>query len=321
MNRVLQGINNDNIVNESTIITIGGVDQHILIRGNRVNNPIILFLHGGPGIPSSPNAVQYQTRIEDHFLVINWDQRGAGKSYYDNIPKETMNLEQFVSDTAEVIDFLLTKFNRKKLYIAGQSFGSIIGLDIITRYPEKFYAYIGIGQVIDLKENEKISYDFLLEKSKEKKHVTALKELEEIGAPPYANLLRDISIQRKWLNEFDCIERKCNIYKELKDNSSDKEFENIVKGASFTATNLLTHLFERGINFFNTIQEIEVPAYFCMGRYDYASPSMIVDKYVKQLKAPKKECIWFEHSAHFPDYEEPVKFVNLLLRILEETYY
>ncbi|WP_162265447.1 alpha/beta fold hydrolase [Abyssisolibacter fermentans] len=307
-------------VNESEIVTIGGVDQYILVRGNDKNNPIILFLHGGPGIPYSPNISEFQSKIEKNFIVANWDQRGAGKSYNENIPKDSMNLEQLASDTIEVVNYLLKKFNKNKLYLVGQSFASVFGLITINNYPEKFYAYIGIGQIVNSQEGEKISYEFLLDEAKKQNHILAIKELEKIGHPPYKNCLTDISIQRKWLNEFGYVERNSDIYEDLIKNCTDKEFKTIMDGSEFSVKYLFTDLIEKNINFFNSIKEVKAPVYFCMGRYDYTTPSIIVEKYARQLKAPKKESIWFENSAHFPEYEETDKFYEILLRILEETY-
>lgn len=320
MSKISKTVNWEEAINESEVVNIGGVAQYILIRGNNKNNPIILFLHGGPGIPYSTNASEFQRKIEEHFVVVNWDQRGTGKSYNRDIPKDSMNLEQFISDTNEVVDYILNKFNRDKLYLAAQSFGSVLGIMTVNRYPEKFYAYIGIGQVVDIKENERVSYEFLLNEVKKQKHTTAIKELEEIGHPPYKNFLSDMSKQRRWLNEFGYVERNCNIFRSFKEKCSEEEIERIMEGSDFTAKYLLTEIIEKEISFFESIKEIKVPVYFCMGRYDYTSPSIIVEKYSKQLKAPKKENIWFENSAHFPDYEEPDKFSDVLLNILEEAY-
>ena len=112
-------------------IEIGGIEQYIMIRGRDTNNPILLFLHGGPGYAQISYARKYQKELEDNFIVVNWDQRGAGKSFSFNIPKDTMNREQFIEDCKELIDYLCKKYNKEKIFLDGHSWGSELGLYIV----------------------------------------------------------------------------------------------------------------------------------------------------------------------------------------------
>lgn len=304
-------------IDHSEMISIGGTKQYIQISSNDINNPIILFLHGGPGFAQSSFANQYQNKLREEFVVVNWDQRGAGKSYSDDLPKETMNIEQFISDTNELVNYLLEKFNRKKIYLVGHSWGSILGLMTTERYPEKFYAYIGIGQVIDNEQGEKISYEFILNEARNSNDSEALSEIVNIGYPPYNNI-NDISIERKWVTNFGGSFRKVNVYKVLEESLDEDTYKHHQKGTVFSVVNLLPEIME--INFFESIKEINVPVYFCIGRYDYHTPSQLVQEYIRVLKAPEKELIWFEESAHNPNFEESDKFADVLKKIKNETY-
>lgn len=302
-------------------VKIGGIDQYIMVRGRDVNNPVLLFLHGGPGYAQISYARKYQRELEDSFIVVNWDQRGSGMSYSVNTPGETMNREQFIEDGRELIDYLCDRYGREKIYLAGHSWGSELGLHIIDRYPEKIAAFISIGQVVNGIENEMVSYDFVLKMAQKENNEKALRDLEKIGQPPYKNIVRDTRIQRKWLAKYGGVERKVNTLKDIILSSIfSPEYTGIdgmkfALGSKFTADTMWGHNYDT--DFIRDIPEVKVPVYFCAGRYDYNTPSVLIESYYNHLIAPEKEIIWFEESAHFPHFEEPGKFAQLAVRIKE----
>lgn len=128
-------------------VNIGGGEQTILVRGKSASSPVLLFLHGGPGMPAMYLANAFQRPLEEHFVVVYWDQRGAGKSFSEDIPIEIMNVEQFVSDTVELTQMLKERFGQEKIYLVGHSWGSYPRMLVVARQPEIFHTYIGIGQV------------------------------------------------------------------------------------------------------------------------------------------------------------------------------
>ncbi|WP_304942218.1 alpha/beta fold hydrolase [Vallitalea guaymasensis] len=302
----------------SEMVSIGGIKQHIMVRGNP-QNPIILFIHGGPGIPYSCISDCFQENIEQDFLVVNWDQRGAGKSYNENIPIDTMNLEQFIIDLMEVVDYLLNTYKKNKLFLSAQSIGSVYGLMSVHRFPDKFYGYISTGQIVDTIENEKVSYNLIFNEAKKLNNTEAIKELSEIGNPPYKDMIHDIGIERKWLSILGYIEKNFGVFEYISNNCTREELDIIMKGQEFSVNHLFADIYENGINFFETIKDMKVPVYFCMGRYDYVAPQKLTEKYCKTLECPTKKCIWFENSAHFPELDEPDKFYKVLLEILHTT--
>lgn len=305
-------------------VRIGGLSQSLLIRGHDTSNPLLLMLHGGPGVPDMPLAYKFNRTLEEHFIVVNWDQRGAGKSFSKKIPKESMTINQFISDGHELIQYLLTRFQKNKIYLLGHSWGTILGLLLIDRYPDLFYAYIGAGQVVYMLENEIISLKFVRSVAEEKSNKKALKELQKIH-PPYADNLKNLDIQRKWLRRFGGILHGKKSYWSLikigagAPEYSLKDFFNYIRGGRFS-TKVMWHEVQ-DINFFDQLPEVQVPVYFCVGRHDYNTPFELVQRYFDQLRAPKKKLIWFEESGHAPYVEEPEKFDNLMISVvLPETY-
>ncbi|MGG0719229.1 alpha/beta hydrolase [Robertmurraya massiliosenegalensis] len=166
MNRYTPEINGKSSISVLESVAIGGIEQWVLIRGESINNPIVLFLHGGPGNAQIGWAPKFQSNLERNFIVVNWDQRGSGLSYFEGIPEESMNINQFIQDAYELTIYLLNKFKKNKIFIVGHSWGTIIGMPLIQKHPHLFHAYIGVGQSVDLQRGELLSYEYTLEYAK-----------------------------------------------------------------------------------------------------------------------------------------------------------
>ncbi|WP_313757838.1 alpha/beta hydrolase [Tissierella sp.] len=304
-------------------VKLGGLEQGVLVRGRDISNPILLFLHGGPGYSQISFARKYEKRLEDSFVVVNWDQRGSGMSYSSNIPKESMNRTQFIEDTKELIDYLCEKYQKEKLYLVGHSWGTELGLYVIDKYPEKVAAFISVGQVVNGVDNEVVSYDYVLEMASKNNDKKALNDLMRIGRPPYKDTVNDTTTQRRWLAKYGGVERKVNTLKDIVLGSIfSPEYRGIdgVKfalGNKFSADTMWGH--NKDLDFIRDIPEVKVPIYFCAGRYDYNTPSVLIERYYNQITAPKKELIWFEESAHFPLFEENEKFNKLIIQVKENA--
>jgi pimeloyl-ACP methyl ester carboxylesterase len=303
-------------------IRIGKLDQGVLIRGTSQENPVILFLHGGPGTAQISIARTYQSLLENHFIVVNWDQRGAGISYSNKIPVETMHLEQFISDTRDLVRHLIQRFNQEKIYIVGHSWGSILGLLTVHRHPELFHSYIGVGQVVNMDQNEKIAYQFVLNSANENDNKSAIKELQNIGFPPYGKNLKSSFILRKWLLKFGAILYKNGQKSSLKMLLKIIFFSNeynlfdsykYLRGRLFSARMMWHNLAD--INLFEQVNEVKVPVYFFIGRHDYNTPFELAESYFEYIKAPFKKLIWFEKSAHSPYIEEMEKFSEEVIKM------
>jgi pimeloyl-ACP methyl ester carboxylesterase len=305
-------------INLQEEVELGGVKQWIQVRGADTANPILLFLHGGPGFPEMPFSYFDSKELENHFIVVNWDQRGCGKSYSPNFSNETLTLEQILSDTKELVIFLKNEYSKDKIFLMGHSWGSILGMYTVAKHPEEFYAYIGMGQVINSNEGELISYQYALRKAKEAKDTTSVNQLNSIGLPPYEGY-QSTSIQRNILGNYGGVFGGELTYPEIiriinhSPDYTQKDKQNILP--VFIQVN--NQMWEQVTSIDLTgIKRIKVPVYFFLGKHDYSVPFEIAERYLNKLKAPYKEIVWFENSGHYPNLEEPEKYQDVLINVV-----
>lgn len=309
-------------------VRIGGIDQWISIRGRHRSNPVLLYLHGGPGFPMMPFAHSYLTPWEEYFTVVQWDQRGAGKTYNDNDPATvgpTMSYERMLEDARELTLLLRERLNVQRIFVLGHSWGSMLGIPLVKRYPELYYAYIGTGQVINVMENERVGYERTLMVAKQRHNAIAVAELEAIA--PYPNPATGTSAPRKVLRKW---QRELGLGIRGK---SDRQilFELLDSGLrspDYTLGDNLTWILRRDSTFSRDAlaadidrfdvyplgNRFDVPVIFLLGRQDWQVPSTIAAKYFAEIEAPRKKLVWFEQSAHSPPTEEPQLFLQALLR-------
>jgi len=303
-------------------ISLGGDKQWIFYNGESVDNPVLLFLHGGPGFAQTPYSHFDSKKLKKHFIVVNWDQLGAGKSYNKEINPKTMTVNRFLNDTYELIKYLKKRFNKKKIFIVGHSWGSVLGLYTAINHPDDIYAYIGMGQAIDLLQGEKDAYNFTLDKAKEIQDSVAIKTLNDIGTPPFKGGFQSLIKQRILLGKYGGAFHNIG-YKEIEKIRMSSPYyneidqKNYMEGYGFSQYCLWDQLME--VNFFNEKKELKAPIYFFEGRYDYGTPFALVEKYFDVLKAPCKEIVWFDNSGHFPNLEETEKYQDELIKILNKT--
>ncbi|RXI98580.1 alpha/beta hydrolase [Anaerobacillus alkaliphilus] len=299
-------------------VEIGKVKQTILIRGEDIHNPIMLFLHGGPGTAQIGFAPKFQGELEKEFTVVNWDQRGSGLSYSTELKKEDLLIEQFVSDTIELITYLLEKFKQPKLFLVGHSWGTVLGILVSQKSPELLYSYIGIGQVVNMKEGEKISYEYTIRKAQELNKKKAIKQLANYDI----NDLKTLDIQRKWLTEFGGSYINVSMYNLIYSNMifakeyTFRDWMNYMKAGKSSLHALWDQMLE--IDFLTTATELQVPVYLLTGKHDYQTPFSLAERYYDKLQCPYKELIWFEKSGHLLNYEETNKFNYVCIEIKKE---
>ena len=301
-------------------VTLGDLKQWILIRGEDISSPIVLCLHGGPGNAQIGWAPNFQSKLEKNFIVVNWDQRGAGLSYYDDLNKESMNIKQFIHDAYDLSKYLVKRFNKRKIFIVGHSWGTIIGMSLIQKYPELFHAYIGVGQSVHLQRGESLSYDFTLEQAKTNNIDEAIQELTEIGKPPYKDMIKGLSTQRKWLNYFGgVVANDRDFFSKLGDliqerpEYNENDLKRLQEGNSFSLKTMWAEVLE--VNLLKQIKDVKVPVYFLMGEFDYNTPNQLVKEFYKSLKAPYKEMVYFNGLSHNIPFEDPDLFHHTLYNI------
>jgi pimeloyl-ACP methyl ester carboxylesterase len=300
-------------------VELGGCRQWILIRGQDSTKPLLLFVHGGPGSSEMWFAHHSMRELEKHFVCVNWDQRGAGKSFGAGMPAGTMNLGQFVADAVSLIELLLKRFGQQKLLLVGHSWGSVIAMKVAESRPDLLHALVGMGQVVDMMRGEQLSYDYTLERARRAGNAKAVRQLEKIGPPPYKG--NGLWLQRRWLSEYKgdtwSLDMKGVLAIGLRATEySFADFVRFIKGVRFSNKLLWSELCE--VNFPRDLQSLAIPVFFFAGRHDYTTPFALVQEFFQTLKAPSKRLVWFEDSAHMANLEEPAKFQAELVRIGEE---
>jgi pimeloyl-ACP methyl ester carboxylesterase len=307
-------------------IELGGIKQWIFIRGTDQKNPMLIFLHGGPGEPvlGMSSSRKLDVELIKHFTVVHWDQRGAGKSYSKDIPVATMTLDQLVEDLNDLIDYLRHRFTTQKVFIIGHSGGTIIGIKTAYKYSEKIYAYVGVAQIINDYEGERISYDFLVEKAEKSGDVKKLNAIRAIGLPPYDTPEKHFE-KARYIGRYggfihgNTIKQMVSIIFSYLTSPEYSLLEGIRtlrgKGLHFTMNAMYGEL--KNLNFNEEIRSITAPIYFFAGKYDMITPTFLVEQYYKNLDAVNgKKLFTFENSAHFLITEEKEKYEDLLIKIV-----
>ena len=312
-------------------VKLGGVDQWLILRGQDINKPVLLFLSGGPGASEAGRVLRFNQELEKHFVVAIWEQRGCGKSYPSLNPKSDLTVEQYVSDTIELTDLLRTRFDEQKVFLVGHSWGTIIGVRAVQERPDLFHAYIGTAQMVDVSETDQIIYEMVMEHSQKTGDTQFVETLKKQGPPPYFGKSPIKPYATLFGREYALFEVP---------NIKDPEYR-----ANGDAMLLMLKQPEYGwldrvyyllglMNTFNVVypqlQEMDfrqdathfdLPVYLILGRHDMNNPSQIPEEYFNLLEAPSKQLYFFEDSGHGMIWEEAEKYHDLLVNtVLAETY-
>ncbi len=317
----LDSIVTPNGVQENYEVAIGGIKQWVYVRGQDKSNPVILFVHGGPASPMAPVMWMFQRPIEEFFTVVNYDQRASGKTFMVNDTialSNTINIGQYVNDAIELTEFIKKKYKKRKVILIGHSWGTIVSMKAALKRPDLFYAYVGIGQVINTKDNERLSFEYAVREAAKLKNDTALTELMSIAPyPGNKPITRErIIIARKWPQYYGGLTafRNNSFYffnaPLLSPEYTNDYVDAIGKGSLFTLGRILPEFLNVD---FKSIKKFPIPVFMFMGRHDYTTPSEPTDVWLKNVKAPFKKGIWFENSAHLIPLEEPGKMLITLV--------
>lgn len=308
-------------------VALGGHQQWLLVRGANRTNPILLFLHGGPGSPSIGLAHTFQGELEQHFVVVQWDQRGSGKSFPDT-PPGSMTIDQFHADTHALVLLLRQRFHRDRIYLLGHSWGSFLGITEAKNYPENLYAYIGAGQMIDLVTQEQLSHDFVTERAKAKGNKKALQQLSAIGYPPYRDAAKGMDVKYSWMWEYGgMIAGETGPLPFVKallmaNEYSLLDMSRFVRGTSFSLQRLADN---EGAGFWrlkapDAAAGFQVPVFFVTGEHDRVTPVALVEKYAHELHAPMKQSVIISNAGHFAFFTDPPTFSATIIDIRNRTY-
>src|SRR5208283_2658400 len=304
-------------------VRIGGIDQWVSIRGTDRRNPVLLYIHGGPGYVSMPMSWWFSRGWEEYFTVVQWDQRAAGKTYLLTDPATiapTLTRERMIADTEEMAAWVRRELGKDKIFVRGHSGGSVLGLQLAERHPEGLDAYIGVGQLIDGPESERRGWRFAIDAARREGNAEAVRELEAIapyGAPVQTVPIKDIYVERKWVGYYGGVMayRRDNSADSdlslLSPDYSDQEIGHIWDGNEFATPYLLPGVVALDLTKTN---KLAVPLLLFEGRHDRNVNSEVAASWFDKVKAPHKQLVWFEHSGHMPMSEEPGKFLLSLVR-------
>lgn len=306
-------------------VEINGSQQWISIRGQDASKPVLLFLAGGPGGSQLATARYALGGLEEHFVVVNWEQPGAGKSF-DAVDRATLTPERYIEDAHALVQYLRQRFGQDKVYVLGESWGSALGILLVQSYPELFHAFVGTGQMVAFLENDQMCYDFAVQWAQERGDTAKVAKLAGQGPPPYygdgvawkeSAFLMDTF---DYMNQNPAIaDNGANTFRDLaapEYGLYDKV--SWFRGVLETLGVVYPQLWE--VDFRQQATELDVPVYFLLGRHDINAPTVLAEQYFTLLDAPNKEIVWFEHSGHTPWVSESDRFVEAMVdTVLAQT--
>jgi CubicO group peptidase (beta-lactamase class C family) len=309
-------------------VTLGGIEQWILIRGVDTTKPLWLWLHGGPGTPEMPWVGMFQPpELEADFVVVQWDQRGTGKSYSKDLSEEDMRVENFVSDTLELTDVLRERFGQEKIFLLGHSWGSALGFMTIMENSEPYYAYIAAAEAADWNRRQTMSYEWVLAQAREHNDTEVVQVLESVQPFDPMNM-EHITAKNQFLDRY----RGGDLYTEgLWDAALDyvlsgkspeytsADIEQTLAGMDFSRQTVGVEAAQSGYSLFREFPVSPIPVHFFAGRHDHQTPGELAEEYYNFLEAPAKSFTWFENSGHTMIWDEPDKTAQELIRIANET--
>jgi pimeloyl-ACP methyl ester carboxylesterase len=311
-------------ISELKEVDIGGIKQWISIRGNDRANPILLFIHGGPGAPMMPESWTFQRPWEDFFTVVQWDQRGAGKTFSaaNRQPDASISIGQMQADAEQLMEWLKATYGKKKIFVMGHSWGSVLGLKVAQHHPEWLYAYIGVGQVVNSRRNEAVGYQQTLAQAEKIGNEQAIRELKALAPYPEADLAKFIPkvyVERKWNAAlggmtYGQTEDIGGQLRALSPLYTDYDVESARLGELSSPQQLAPQLIEVD---FDNATDFKCPVVFFAGMHDRTTPESIVEEYYSRIHAPNKQLFKIKRASHYVVNEAPGEvLMDLVLHVL-----
>jgi pimeloyl-ACP methyl ester carboxylesterase len=305
-------------------VDIGGHRLAMMIRGVSTDNPVLLFLAGGPGGSELGAMRNHLSALEQDFIVVTWDQRGTGKSYTEIEPTETLTFDNAVADTIEVTSYLRDRFAQDTIYLVGQSYGTFLGVRAVQEHPELYTAFVGVGQMVSARETDRIFYADTLAWAREQGNTGLVDTLTELGPPPYPSLL---DLEATLANEHEVYpyDHSANAEGEggFSENFLVPEYtlvEQVHLLGAFLDTFNFIYPDIQDIDFRNDATQLDVPVYLAQGAHEPRGRAELADEWFDLLDAPHKELVVFDTSGHRPLFEQPDEFYEFMTdKVLADT--
>lgn len=320
-------IRTENGIDEGVYVTLGGQDQYLLIRGENINNPVIIWLHGGPSSPDSFVNYTFEKYLIDEYTIINWDQRGCGRTYFQNIEKdpgnETASFEQAQSDLNELVNYACDRFHTEKVIIIGHSYGTMLGSQYALAHPDKTAAYIGVGQIVTM-ESDIYSYEDALKIAKENGDDTSAMEMAYQTFAENNTLINMINL-RSQVSKYHVAEKEANTiwlgiaspYMGIDDLrwflKQAGDFQDYIQ----LNQHLFDYIMTADVRDYGL--EYQIPVGFISGSDDWTTPVKFSEDYCDAISAPDKQFHCIDGCGHSPQYDAPEEFCNILKNMLD-TY-
>lgn len=319
-------INPDKGVNEGIYVSLGGQEQYLLIQGKDTTNPVIIWLHGGPSGSDTFINYFFEKHLVDEYTIINWDQRGCGRTYFHNTDvdalNETVSFKQAQTDLNNLVDYACNRFNTDKVSIVGHSYGTMLGSQYTLNHPEKVAAYVGVGQVVTL-ESDIYSYEDALQKA------TQMGDDTQEMVAAYEKYINDKSLVnllnlRSYTNKYHIAEKTTNtIWEGITSPYMGVDdvrwfLKQVGSVEEYIALNqpLFDYITKTDVRDYGL--EYQVPVGFITGSDDWTTPAKYAQDYYDIIQAPKKQIYLMKGCGHSPQYDSPEEFCEILKKILEK---
>jgi pimeloyl-ACP methyl ester carboxylesterase len=305
-------------VDTSFLLKVNGVDQYLEIKGASRTNPVLLFIHGGPEWPATPMLRKFNQDLTKNFVLVSWDQRNCGKSKTDTAA--VLSPDLFVEDAHRVTQYLKSKFHKQKIFVVCHSWGTIVGIKLVSKYPGDYAAYIGMGQFVNPNKSEAMAHDFVMAAAKKNNDTATIKALNNMrfsvdnGYEDGFNGLIGFSMMAAkyyHTSEVADLPDPTQLYS---DYAKIDWMTPVMTGGKA----LFSFMSARNFSLEN-ITEFKLPVYFFIGRYDHNTAAALAEAYFRTINAQKKQLFWFDHSAHSPAWEEPELFYQRMLLVSSQN--
>jgi pimeloyl-ACP methyl ester carboxylesterase len=329
-------ITTENGINENSMVEIGGIKQYLQIRGQNKDNPVVIFLHGGPGSPMTYINYTYQTPLEENYTFVSWDQRGCGRTFYANPEIASgvkLTRELLLKDLDEIVEYSRKRFNQDKVIIFGHSWGTVLGSEYVQIYPEKVKAYLGVGQGVDVFKGYRMAANKAMELANEKNNTEDANLLSEIAAqltsPTEENSYR--------LKEIMKVQMYIRKYMPYESKSSDLgQMWMGITAPNFLLDDVKWYLTLMDLNKYITLEstlieefvnsdisrlgnKYKVPMYYISGEADWQTPRIMVEEYYKKVESPDKAMVIIKDAGHSPFVDQPEQYQEAFKSLLSRA--
>jgi len=303
-------------IDEARFVPIGGIGQWVQIRGDDRKNPVLLFVHGGPGFSETPMSALFRP-WEKTFTVVMWDQRCAGKTFAQNGPQScaSLSIAGVAKEGIALTNFLRARLHKAKIILVGHSWGTMVGLRMAHDRPDLFSAFVGTGFVVSIAEKEPMIYEGTMARLRAAHDEDGVRALEKIGPPPYRSPT-DLLTERDWSERAD-IPAERDLFANmtplvlfaphwsLRDVYEYLQASQYAEAATFAA--------DASYDARDLGPKFALPFFIINGRLDHVTPTALARTYFDGVKAPQKTFVVLNGAGHSAVITEPDAFLHALV--------